>query len=746
MDNTISVAPAQEKPASYALGARSERIIEFRDASRERGAGDTFSPRKVNHTRAFFELFADLPFGERYARSMAFALEREPVYAFDDEFLVGMLYQTPRRWATPKEEYAKRWEDYDVRKQMSKRQADLIEPFVGGGGAPGHIGWRWDWLLEKGVEGHIDDLEMRLSEASDEKAKQLYEGAIIIWKSVLNWNDRHIEALEAKAKLVSGLDREHIEKLIDICTWVPRKSPRNFHEAVQFFHFQHLAVMFENPFGGNGPGRVDHFLWPYLKEDLEQGIITLDFAKELIDELWIRFHERLQNGDGWVEAVVPGGTHPDGSCAVNPLSYIMVESIIDLDQTHPVVYPRVCRDCPSDFIDLMVRYLLDGENRAQIYNDDVCLPAIANGGVEEEDAAMYMAGGCMEISPQGMNCDLNFARTHNIAKVLELVINGGVDLLSGEKRIPHGRDLTDYSNFDDLYDAFETELARQYDAMVEVLDVASECYEAYRPCYLLSSLMNDCLERGIEQQAGGARYHDYGFAPLGITSAADSLIGIKRAVFDQKFVSAKELLEALRANFEGCEVLRARLRKLPMFGVEDPEADRIAQRVLRSVCALATERRTRFGGRLKPMVFNFVWTPGASAELGARGDGSTAGESIGHGMTPIGRAMKEGITAAINSSTSLPFEYVTGGATTMWDMDDQWINHDRMKAILTTFLAKGGMIFQGNTTSIEELLEAMQNPEKYPNLIVRVGGFSARFATLSADLQKEIINRRRHSH
>jgi pyruvate-formate lyase len=108
--------------------------------------------------------------------------------------------------------------------------------------------------------------------------------------------------------------------------------------------------------------------------------------------------------------------------------------------------------------------------------------------------------------------------------------------------------------------------------------------------------------------------------------------------------------------------------------------------------------------------------------------------------------MKEGITTAINSSTTLPYECVTGGATTMWDMDDQWINHERMKAILITFLARGGMIFQGNTTSVEELLAAMENPEKYPNLIVRVGGFSARFATLSTDLQREIINRRRHAH
>ena len=732
-------------PNETLITTLSPRITRFRDASRQRGAADTASPRRRNQTRAFFELHGSAPYWERYAKSLAYALENEPVHVLPDELLVGMLYQIPNRWLEPEHEHAQRWERYDAWKQMGERQRDLIDPFVGGGGAPGHIGWRWDHLLEKGVEGHIADLTARLTDATAESARQLLQGAIILWQSVLSWNDRHVAALRAQSESSSGADCERLERLIEICSRVPRQPPRSFHEAVQFFHFQHLAVMFENPFGGNGPGRADTFLWPYLAKDLAQGVTTLETARELIDELWIRCHERLQNGDGWVEAVVPGGTHADGTCAVNPLSYIMVESIIDLEQTHPVVYPRVCSQCPPDFMELMVRYLLEGSNRAQIYNDDVCIPAIVNGGVARDDAAMYMAGGCMEISPQGMNCDLNFARTHNVAKVLELVLNGGVDLLTGESRIPHDRDLTDYDDFEELYKAFETELARQYDAMVRALDIASECYAELRPCYLLSSLMSDCLDRGLEQQAGGSRYHDYGFAPLGITSAADSLNGLQRAVFDQSFVTPGEMLEALRTDFADSPVLQARLRQLPMFGVEDPSADAMTRRVLRSVCTLATARRTRFAGRLKPMVFNFVWTPGASAELGARGDGSHAGEMIGHGVTPLGRAMKEGITSAINSSTSLPFECVTGGATTMWDMDDQWIDHERMRVILTTFLARGGMIFQGNTTSVEQLEEALRHPEQHANLIVRVGGFSARFATLGVDLQREIIESRRHS-
>ena len=164
-----------------------------------------------------------------------------------------------------------------------------------------------------------------------------------------------------------------------------------------------------------------------------------------------------------------------------------------------------------------------------------------------------------------------------------------------------------------------------------------------------------------------------------------------------------------------------------------------------SVCELSRKPVARFGGRLKPMIFTFVWNPAASAELGARSDGSRAGEYLGHGMTPQMFAMTEGLTTAMNSCASLDYSVVTGGATTMWDMDPEWVSIPVMRAVLSTFIDRGGMIFQGNTTPVDELLKARENPLDYPQLIVRVGGFSARFTTLDAKLQAEIISRRRHA-
>lgn len=741
-----AAAPPDSAPQYPGEGAPfappSARTLRFREASLRRAASPPPSHRGPAFEAAFLGRYARRPYWERYARSLAAALLGKPVYLFEGELLVGMLYQTSG--APPGYTPDPRLAEFCPWRQTQRRIAALADRYQVEPGAPGHVGWRWDRILAEGVEGILADLRLRLASARDARARRLYRGAILLWRAVLRWNALHVKALREKRRGARGAEAARLDRLIAVCSHVPRRPARTFHEAVQSFHFQHLAVMFENPYGGNGPGRLDYFLWPYLERDLARGTIGWDEARDLVDELFIRFHERLGNADGWVEAICLGGVHPDGRDAVNPLSVLMTHSIGCLPQTHPSVYHRLGPQAPAGFVRLVSEYLVHGRNRAQVYNDEACVRAIARGGVPLPDARMYMAGGCMEISVQGAACDLNFSRTHNVAKTLELVLTGGVDLVTGERVLNLGRSLPDYPDFETLYAAFEKQLDYEYRQMLRGLDLQSEMFARWRPSFLLSSLVDDCLERGRDQQDGGARYHDYGFAPLAITAAAGSLNGIRRAVFEEQFVSGAELLAALQANFDGYETLRLRLSRIPAYGVQDPGADALCNRVLASVCTAATRLRTRRGGCLKPMIFNFSWTPGASAQLGARADGSRAGALIGHGMTPESRAMTQGLTAAIGSHLSLDLGVVAGGATTMWDMDPQWVTVARMEAILRTFLAGGGMIFQGNTTSVAELEDAMAHPDRHPGLIVRVGGYSARFTSLSPELQREIASRRRH--
>ena len=695
---------------------------------------------------AAYARFEGVPKHERQALAFAEAIEKMPVYLLPDERLVGMVYHLGERI---KAEDPVSWhkEAEEIAYKIIPENAELAELNVyTDGAARGHITWRWDWILKKGTDGLLKDYRRALENPRDEKASQFYRCVIYLLEAFQRWCDKHVDALKDALESCEPSDRPRLQELIEICSRVPRYPARNFREALQSFWIQHIAVIAEEPWGGNGPGRVDYFLWPYLERDIAEGVMTLQDARELIDEMFIRFDERLMDADGWVEAIVVGGSNPNGSSSVNPLSYIIVESIMGLDVLHPSIYMRMPEDCPDDFIKLAAHYLLKGRNRAQILNDPAIIKAMETFGMPKEDAAMYTCGGCMEITPQGMNSDLLFAGFQNIPKTVELVITGGECLVTGKKlKAVNLPSLVAYKTFDEFYKAFENELARELNLFFRRIDIYSEMCAENRPCYLQSSMIADCLERGREMHDGGARYHDYGSSPMGLPNAADAIFAVKKAVYDDNICTAEELLAALRANFEGYEDLRLKLRAIPKYGQQNPEADAMAARVMESVCRIYESYRTRWGGRAKPVVLTFVWAAMLGSQLGATADGNKAGTPIAQSLTPQSSSMTEGITAAIGSYTSMPLNLVAGGGSSMWDIDPQWASPAVIEPLLRTFLKLGGHIWQGNTTDVEELIKARENPNDYRSLMVRVGGYSARFVTLDDELQREIINRRRHA-
>ncbi|MFC1527031.1 pyruvate formate lyase family protein, partial [Candidatus Latescibacterota bacterium] len=575
--------------------------------------------------------------------------------------------------------------------------------------------------------------------------RQFYGCVEIVLQGLLVWVDRHVSALADEALAAADPERRgELEEMAAVCARVPRHPATTFREAVQAFWFQHLAVMFENPFGGNGPGRLDYYLWPYLEADLAAGRITMAAAGELMTELLIALHERIAPHDGWVEALPVGGRMRDGTSAINPLSYMIIELMIELEQTHPSVYVRLHDDAPEDFVNLTARYLIAGRNRAQVYGDDAVIRALHTDGVALEDARHWTAGGCMEVSPQGCNCDLLFAFAHNVARTFELVINGGCLLQTGERAIDHHKTLADYGSFEELYADFATELEREVRILLRRLDIWLECYAEFRPSFLMSSMTHDCLERGRTINDGGARYTDYGGSGVGIPNVGDSLYAIKRTVFDEGRFTGGELLEAMRADFAGHEQVRAFVRSLPRYGSDSEEVDALVDRVLVSFSDILHTHRNPHGGRCRPIILGFVWVVSHGEQVGAMADGRRSGQPLAHGLSPQSGAAVKGVSAAISSATRLSLERASGGGAMMWDLDEAWATPEVVKALLKTFIAGGGHIFQGNVMSVDRLLEAQSNPEDHPDLLVRVGGYSARFAALSEATQNEIIQRHRY--
>ena len=681
--------------------------------------------------------YKSLPKWEKLARSMADAIVDQPVYINPTDRIIGRVYF--QRVSAPEALDP----DFDAFSEGRGRCAEIYEGYsellsnqIVNEGTPGHIAWNWDYLLRHGTEGMRDRCRRGIARhGDDEKSLQFYQGVLIMLDALDGWNERHVEEL-----LRLGMTEE-----AEICRRVPRYPARSFREAVQAYFMQHIVAVREAPYGGNSPGRLDYYLWPYLEADLESGAITEETAQDLIEELFLRIDERIHSGDGWGETVVVGGSHANGISAVNPLTYMMIRGFMKYDITHPYFYVRIPKNPPEELLDLCAHYVMRGGNRAQLVNDESVMAALVRNGVTDADAADYYCGGCMEVGIQGRTSDFLFNGYHNIPKLLELCMTGGYSL-SEHKMLKFFRSkpLSECADFEEFYTSFIDKAREVLTYNLRFLDLLSEYSEENRPMYLMSSMVEDCMTKGRNMHGGGARYHDYGSSFIGIANATDSLMGIKHAVFDKKLCTAEELVAALDKNFEGYESLRKILLSAPKFGQENAEADALAARLSTDLSKIFSTYINRFGGNGKPVILSFIWAPEAGAKLGASADGRRAGMPVAHGVTPQGASMTKGITAAMNSCACLPFELFSGGASTMWDLDSSFANEEIAKGLFTAFFSMGGQFFQGNVTDVQTLIRAQSAPEEYYNLIVRVGGYSARFVRLKPELQNEIIGRLRH--
>jgi len=711
------------------------RVERLYKKSRERAINQPESLFDCNFQSFMLNKYSNLELWERIARSMADAITEQPLYIDEDDRIIGRVYHNNCKKPEVR--------DHDL-DNLTLADADLIfdgysefcRNQLAAFNCPGHIAWGWDTILREGTEGIKERCTLALSRNKDEKSVQFLSGVLIMVDALEKWNGKHIAELE----------RLGMTEQAEICRRVPRHPARSFREAVQSFFMQYIVVMRENAFGGNSPGRLDYYLWPYLEADLKVGKCTLDDAREIIDELFLRIDERIHKSDGWVEALAIGGSLPNGASAINPLTYIMIEENMKFDITHPAVYVRLPKDPPADFVDLCVRYIKDGGNRAQILSDESIVRALVRNGVPYNDAVDYYCGGCMEIGVQGKTADFLWVGHQNLPKFVELSATGGYCLITGKMQSHYNaKGLSAYSDFESFYADFIEEYRRITNAMFMWQDKMGEHAEKVRPSYLISSMIADCIHKGRNMHGGGARYYDYGVSVIGFANAADSLFAIKKAVFDEKFCTADELVAAMKANFAGYEELRARLMKLPKYGQENAEADALTSRLISDVSEIFRNYVNRFGGNGKLVILTFTLAPVCGAKLGASADGRLSGKVVAQGVTPQGSAMTCGITTAINSCTSMPFEVFAGGASTMWDLDEAFASEEIIKALLLSFFEGGGQIFQGNTTNVADLIKAKEHPEEFYNLIVRVGGYSARFVSLNTDLQDEIIARIRHT-
>lgn len=728
----------------------SEAVLQKEQSIRLQSEKETALTLSASTRYAYEFLYANLPLWERTARTTAYAFDHQVIEIDDDDVVIGrynLRVYDPA--GDPGEHPRKTLEDSswlyhlaytELLEYISGNCPEVREDFLeiglhGDAFWNGHESHSFQKVLRLGWQGIHDLSDRMLSNTQDQKKRQFYQGLNIVIDSLIRYNDRYVEMLEQKG--MTGQAK--------ICRQVPRYPARNFREAVQCVNMVYFTVT-QDGNGTYGPGWLDYYLWPYLEKDLKEKKITMQEAFDLCGHLLLQMDRRIRLNEEMNDTVCLGGSHPNGEPAISPLTYLFAEAALQLDITCLLVYLKMPENPPEEFVSFAARYLIAGRNRGQILNDKAIAGSLEYRGVPYEEALSYTTNGCMEVSCSQSNSDMLLSGWHNIPKFVELSITGNYCLINRKTyAAAKYTGLSSFRSFEEYYTDFLCETRRILHQYFDCIDTWSTFSARYRPSYYASCLLNDCMIKGRNMHEGGTRYHDYGTAPVGLGMAADSLFAVKKAVFDDRICSAQELIDALKHNYEGNEVLRLRLKAYPKYGQDNEEADAFTSRFFNDICSIYESYENHLGGGVKPVIFTFVWAGICASHLGATAAGNYAHTPASHGTTPAGSSMTKGVTAAILSNCKMPMHRFTGGGSSMWDFDESWINRELMESFLKTFLSLGGQMFQGNSSvDPQTLKKAQETPGDYLHLIVRVGGFSAHFVDLDKSVQDDIISRCRH--
>ncbi len=579
-------------------------------------------------------------------------------------------------------------------------------------------------------------------------------------EALIRFGQRHSEKARELAEQEHDPQRkQELERIAEVCAWVPAHAPRNFWEALQYYWFVHVGVITElNGWDSFNPGRLDQHLFPFYVQDRENSILTEEQARELLQAFWIKFNNQPAPPKVGVTAeesgtytdfalINTGGVKQDGSDGVNELSYIILDVIEEMRILQPSSMVQISKKNPDRFLKRALKIIKTGFGQPSIFNTDVIIQELMRQGKSLEDARDGGASGCVETGAFGKE---NYTLTgyFNLPKVLEITLHNGVDPLSNKKIGIETGDPRNFKTFADLMEAFRQQVRHFVDIKVEGNSIIERLYAEYIPAPFLSLLINDCIQTGKDYHDGGARYNTTYIQGVGLGSLSDTLVSIKYNVFDRAKLSMRELLEVLQSNYAGQEPLRQMfLNKTPKYGNDDDYADDVMREIFEVYYEAVNGRPNTKGGQYRINLLPTTVHVYFGRMLGATADGRQAQEPLSEGISPVQGSDRHGPTSVIKSAAKI--DHVRTGGTLLNQKfspqlleDDEGI--DNLTHLVRSYFSMDGHHIQMNVVTADTLRKAQQNPDKYRDLIVRVAGYSDYFCDLSEDLQEEIIRRTEH--
>lgn len=617
---------------------------------------------------------------------------------------------------------------------------------------------------EKRVQTILENLDLCVPENIDKY--QFYKAVLIVIEAVHTFAKRFSALAKEKAMSLEGKRKEELLEISRICQEVPYQPAKSFYEAIQSVWFIQLILQIESNGHSLSYGRLDQYMYPYLKHDLEQEIINEDQAVELLTNLWIKTltinkvrsqaHTFSSAGSPMYQNVTIGGQTTDHQDASNLLSFLVLKSVAQTKLPQPNLTVRYHANIDPKFFDEAIEVMKLGTGMPAFNNDEVIIPSFIEKGVKEEDAYNYSAIGCVETAVPGKwGYRCTGMSYMNFPRILLIAMNNGVDMTTGKRFVSECGYFTEMQSYEQLVQAWDKvvrELTRMSVIVENAIDLASE---RDVPDILCSTLTEDCIGRGKTIKEGGAVYDFISGLQVGIANMADSLAAIKKLVFDEQKITKQQLWEALVDNFESEESQRIQtmlIEDAPKYGNDDDEVDQLVVEAYESyIDEMKKYPNTRYG-RGPIGGIRYAGTSSISANVGqgsgtmATPDGRKAHTPLAEGCSPSHSQDKHGPTAVFKTVSKLPTHEITGGVLLNQKVTPQMLaseeNKQKLKMMIRTFFNRlKGYHVQYNVVSKETLIDAQIHPEKHKDLIVRVAGYSAFFNILSKATQDDIIGR-----
>ncbi|MDA8163744.1 MAG: hypothetical protein M0017_01740 [Desulfobacteraceae bacterium] len=664
------------------------------------------------------------------------------------------------------------WMERSILEHARKKNGDpqcmrLFERIVfflaGKAGAISHTVPHYKAVLETGLSGIVEEARKheKLLPAGPESPEQcgkrdFYRAVRIALEGAIAYAAR----LSARASELAASEKDpgrraNLLRMAEVTARVPAKPARTFREAVNAVWLLQIAIHAENINMAISPGRLDQILYPYYRADVDRGLLTVREAMELVGCLWLKLNdntnlvpetaEELFGGAGTVPAVTVGGVDEAGEDAVNDLTYIMLRVTELLKTRDPSMNARYHHEKnPPAYRDRVAEVIAATHAVPACYNDVAAISALENQGVETAHARDYAIIGCVELAVAGRSYDASSSIMLNLVSALELALYNGKRPITGDDQIgPATGDPATFTDFGQFREAFQGQLAFLAGEAITLNEDLGRAHQELMPTPLLSALFDGPMEKGADLIRGGARYNASGATHIGFADTVDSLSAIQQAVFTDRSCTFADLLQALQNDFEGADALLARLRsRMPKFGTDDPVAARNAQDLIGFLYDFYQGHTSYRGGKYRPAYWTMTNHAGQGKLSGALPNGRKAHQVFASGITPVSQAAGD-LTPCLRAVAALDSRHIPGGEALNLKLPAVSGPEDlaRFSQTIEAYCRYGGLHVQFNILSYETLLDAKRHPERYPELLVRVSGYSAYFKDLNEAMKDEIITR-----